>query len=126
MNIIPKIKNIKYTGESVNISNINWTFSENIDGRLVKAADKITKSVKNGFDVYVEAGNDKSEAYTIEIAKKRISIKSSGAAGAFYGLKTFSAMLSENNGTVLSGKFLSGYLQSCKTHWKTFHRDSRS
>ena len=100
MNIIPKIKNIKYTGESVNISNINWTFSENIDGRLVKAADKITKSVKNGFDVYVEAGNDKSEAYTIEIAKKRISIKSSGAAGAFYGLKTFSAMLSENNGTI--------------------------
>ncbi len=100
MNIIPKIKNIKYTGESVNISNINWTFSENIDGRLVKAADKITKSVKNGFDVYVEAGNDKSEAYTIEIAKERISIKSSGAAGAFYGLKTFSAMLSENNGTI--------------------------
>lgn len=98
MIILPKVKNIQPTGGEITVNDIKWTFSDGADERLLRAAEKIKKTCPNGIEVYVDARNEKSEAYTVEIGKEKIVIKSTGAAGAFYGLKTLSALLNENSG----------------------------
>lgn len=94
--IIPEVKNITYTGGSIEIKEIKWIFPENADERLIKAAAKIRANNETGVCVRVEAGNGSDESYVLSISDK-VTIKSNGVNGAFYGLKTLGAMLRENN-----------------------------
>lgn len=94
--IIPEVKNITYTGGSIEIKEIKWIFPKNVDERLIKAAAKIRENNENGVCVCIEAGDGSDESYVLNISDK-VTIKSDGVNGAFYGLKTFGAMLRDNN-----------------------------
>lgn len=97
--MITEVKNINYTGGNIEVKEIKWIFSDGADERLVKAAAKIKANSENGVCVYIEAGNSSDEAYSLTVSDK-ITIKSDGANGAFYGLKTLAAMIRENNGVL--------------------------
>ncbi len=93
MNIIPEFKKYEKSSDIINISKIHWDFSKCSDKRVVDAAIRIAENSSDGFDVKIYHENTNDEGYIIKITNKCIEISSEGAAGAFYGLQTFSQML---------------------------------
>ena len=100
MNILPKVKEFESISGEVNITGINWVFCDGIDERLIKAANKISKSNEHGISAFINAGNSDSEAYRLVIGKDKIEISSEGAAGAFYALQSLGELLKNSDGKI--------------------------
>lgn len=95
MNIIPSVKKYDKNGKKLKISKIHWNFENVSDTRVKNAALRISRDFSDGFPVTVCHSNTSDEGYTIDIGENDIKISSNGAAGAFYGLQTFSQLIED-------------------------------
>ena len=97
MILIPEVKKYEKTNGTVDVSKINWDFSQCNESRVINEAHRIADNALDGTKVFVICGDENDESYEINIEKNSISIASKGASGAFYGLKTFSQMLQQES-----------------------------
>lgn len=95
MNIIPNIKQYEKNEKIPEISKIHWNFENVSDSRVKDAALRISENDEEGFPVEICHKSTDDEGYTIDINENVIKIYSDGAAGAFYGLQTFSQLIED-------------------------------
>ncbi len=100
MRIIPQPKTVQMQGGSVFLRPIQWRMADGVDARVRQAAHRIAASEDGGVPVTVQAGSSSSESYTLTIAQDGVTIRSEGAAGAFYALQTLKMLLDEGDGAV--------------------------
>ena len=83
--IIPAPKVIEEKEQYINYKTIKFT--DDIDERIKKAIDKLPCS-DDGIELEIIALDNSKESYTLDITENKITIKSDGLQGAFYGVQT--------------------------------------
>lgn len=90
--MIPSFKKADFKEGKLSVESLQWSFNEGVDERLIRAAERICPSTTGGVNVYVEAGTEDDESYTLSVTEEGIRVSSNGAAGAFYGLQTLNIL----------------------------------
>ncbi|MBO5452461.1 MAG: family 20 glycosylhydrolase [Clostridia bacterium] len=84
--LIPQPKLLEEKGRYIKYDTVNVNL-QNTDERIKRVLEKLPHS-SDGIEVEIIAGTGKIESYILDISEEKITIKSDGLAGAFYGIQT--------------------------------------
>ena len=96
MRIIPQVKKYEESTGIADLTYLNWSFCDGLDGRVIAAAKRFFPNTSGGVRVRIDSGSGMSEGYTLDITNDGVYIRSGGPAGAFYAIMTLRQLLRDS------------------------------